>query len=379
MPNIMGLFQILLCFYLKKKNEPRKALVILRIALFNLLVNNFVTEDVYSFFEYFYLRKILIKKFGFKNLLDEFSDYTKEFTEFIVKMSNPESKEDEQNDYFQSDNNKELILEYFQRNEFYPEFNLVCGFLYYYGVENVLEKDYVKSLEKFKIVYKSSNSKSYKRFCYSYIYKIRDKLNKKGVINPKNKSLIVSNNKLMKTQKKLFQMYKTSIEEDDFVNLSSSFFYYLSRLFNKKIGNNGDILLEFICLQRAIECNNETPIFGSSICYYRRKKAVDLINNEDKYNTVLEGIHGIKDSEGYGEDNSLCPICFDQKRNILCLPCKHLFCIYCLKKIANKRKCPICRGSIIITCNTQFKKAEEPQEKDKKLRMSKAKKKKMKI
>ena len=391
-------------FLSEKKNEPRKALVILRIAsengynnanimyyniflnsfdfnkmnkddeiikdfiktLFNLLVNNFVTEDVYSFFEYFYLRKILIKKFGFKNLLDEFSDYTKEFTEFIVKMANPDSKEDEQNDYFQSDNNKELILEYFQRNEFYPEFNLVCGFLYYYGIENVLEKDYVKSLEKFKIAYKSSNSKSYKRFCYSYIYKIRDKLNKKGLINPKNKSLIVSDNKLMKTKKKLFQMYKTSVEEDDFVNLSSSFFYYLSRLFNKKIGNNGDTLLEFICLQRAIECNNETPIFGSSICYYRRKKAMDLINNEDKYNTVLEGIHGIKDSEGYGEDNSLCPICFDQKRNILCLPCKHLFCINCLKKIANKRKCPICRGSIIITCNTQFKKTEEPQEKKEK-------------
>ena len=80
----------------------------------------------------------------------------------------------------------------------------------------------------------------------------------------------------------------------------------------------------------------------------------------------MEGIHGIKDSEGYGEDNSLCPICFDQKRNILCLPCKHLFCINCLKKIANKRKCPICRGSIIITCNTQFKKAEESQEKKEK-------------
>ena len=93
---------------------------------------------------------------------------------------------------------------------------------------------------------------------------------------------------------------------------------------------------------------------------------MDLINNEDKYNTVLEGIHGIKDSEGYGEDNSLCPICFDQKRNILCLPCKHLFCINCLKKIANKRKCPICRGSIIITCSTQFKKSEESQEKKEK-------------
>ena len=44
-------------------------------------------------------------------------------------------------------------------------------------------------------------------------------------------------------------MYKTSIEEDDFVNLSSSFFYYLSRLFNKKIGNSGDILNAIMKLQ----------------------------------------------------------------------------------------------------------------------------------
>ena len=375
-------------FLNNKKGEPKKALVILRIAfengcnsaniiyyniflnsfdlsqinkdiepiknfikiIINLLINNFVIEDVYSFFEFFFLRKILIKRYNFKSVLDEYNDYIKEFTEFIIKMTSPEIKKDETNYNFiqNDDENKELILDYFQRNEFYNEFNLVCGFIYYYGVENVVEKDYLKSLKKFQISYKFSNSKSYKRFCYSYIYKIRQKLNEKGIVNPKNNSLIVSNTKLNKTKRKLFDMYKSALEEDNIINLSSSFFYYLSRLYNKKIGNNGDILLEYICLQRAVECNNESSIFGSIICYYRRNKAFNLLNNE-KYNKALEGVVGIKDSEGYGEDNSLCPICFDQKRNILCLPCKHLFCKNCIIKIMNKRKCPICRGSIIIT------------------------------
>ena len=349
---------------INKEIEPIKNFIKI---LINLLINNFVLEDVYSFFEFFFIRKILIKRYNFKSVLDEYNDYLKEFTEFIIKMTTQEIKKDESNiNYIQSDDdNKELILDYFQRNEFYSEFNLVCGFIYYYGVENVVQKDYLKSIKKFKISYKYSNSKSYKRFCYTYIYKIRQILNKEGLINPKNNSLFVSNKKLNKTKIKLFNMYKNALEEDNILNLSSSFFYYLSRLYNKKIGNDGDILLEYICLQRAVECNNESSIFGSIICYYRRNKAFNLLNNE-KYEKALEGIVAIKDSEGYGEDNSLCPICFDQKRNIICLPCKHLFCQNCISKIMNKRKCPICRGSIIITFLTEIKNKIEEKEKNNK-------------
>ena len=323
--------------------------------LLNLLINNMVLEDAHSFFEYLFFRKILIKKYNFKKILDEYNDYTKEIAEFILKMITPEIKKEETNNTFlqNDDNNKEKIIEYFQRNDFFIEFNLVGGMIYYYGIENFIEKNYIKSLEKFKISFKSSYSKSYKRFCYSYIYKIRQKLNEKKIINPKNNSLIVSDNKLNKTKIKLYQMYKSSLEEDNVINLSSSFFYYLSRLFNKKIGNNGDLLLEYICLKRGIECNNETPIFGSIICYYRRQKAKDLFKNE-KYSQIMKGIVGIKDSEGYGDDNSFCPICFDRKRDILCLPCKHLFCNICIDKIMSKRKCPICRGTIIIVCDTEI-------------------------
>ena len=34
--------------------------------------------------------------------------------------------------------------------------------------------------------------------------------------------------------------------------------------------------------------------------------------------------------------------------NILCLPCKHLYCDNCINQIMDKRKCPICRGGIIM-------------------------------
>lgn len=322
--------------------------------LINVLINNIALEDIFSFFEFFFLRKMLIKHFEFKQIYEN-NEYTKEITELVIKLVDPElKKEDTNNNFLQNeDNTKEVILEYFQRNEFYSEFNLVGGIIYYYGIEKVIERDYLKSLDKFKKSFKSSNSQSYKRFCYSYIYKIRQKLNQKNILNPKNKSLLVSNNKLNKTKNKLFKMYKSSLEEDNISKLSSSFFYYFSRLLSSKIGNNGDLLLEYICLQRAEECNNTSPIFGSIISYYRRYKAMKLLKNE-KYNNIMKGIVGIKDSEGYGEDNSLCPVCFVQKRNVLCLPCKHLYCITCIEKIMAKRKCPICRGAIIIAYNTQL-------------------------
>ena len=373
-------------FLYEKKDEPQKALIILRIAfengyycanniyyniflntfnfskinkdvesiknfmeiIINLLINNCVLDEVYSFFEFFYFRKILIKKYNFKSIFEKYDDYTKEFVQFLIKITSSENDNDDLNNKFlqNDDNSKQLILKIFQKKEFYTELNFACGIIYYYGIENIFEKNYVKSLEKIRTSYFSSNSENYKRFYYSYIYKIRQKLNEKKIINPKSKSLLVSDNKLNKTKIKLFSMFNKSLE--DIINLSSSVFYYLAKLNNKKIGNNGDLFLEYIYMKRACECNNRNTILGSVISYYRRQKAIDLLNNSDRYNQILQGIMKIRDSEGYGEDNSFCPICYVQKRNIVCLPCKHLFCKNCIDKIMAKGKCPICRGAIII-------------------------------
>ena len=329
----------------------------------DILVNNVILDDIYSYFEYFYLMKTL-KKLKFDNLINEYSIYTKEFSNYILNIALNDKEEDD-NDYLGGDYCKNKILEYFQRSEYYSELNLVCGFILYYGIDKIIEKDYIKSLEKFKIAYKNTHSKSYKRFCYTYIYKVRKKLNEKNIINPKNKTLLVSNNKLNKTKNKLFQLHKSCLEEENISDLSSSFFYTISKLYKNKIGNNGDPLMEFICLERAIEWDIDNLVQGSFLCYYKRYKAKKLLESDKTYEQVLQGIKTIKDSEGYGEDNTLCPICFEKKRNILCLPCKHLYCDNCISPIMDKRKCPICRGGIIMVYKVNIIDKKTKEEKDK--------------
>ena len=333
--------------------------------IMDILVNNFILDDINAYFDYFYFLKLL-KKYKYNDLIEQYAEYTKEFVQYIINVNELKINSNEDDDYLISDYQKEKLTQYFQRSEYYSEFNLIYGILLYYGVENILEKNYVKSLDRLKKSYNSTHNKSYKRFCYSYIYKVRKKINEEKIINPKNKSLYVSDNKLIKTQKKLFLMHKTCIEEENISNLTSSFFYSIAKLLKNKIGNDGDPLFEFICLERAVEWDIDNLIQGSILCYYRRKKARKILENDKKYENVLKGIKGIKDSEGYGEDNSLCPICFDKKRNILCLPCKHLFCDNCINQIMEKRKCPICRGGIIIIYHVEFTDKIEEKEKEKK-------------
>ena len=346
-------------------NKNDEKLINFLKALIELLINNFVLDDIHAYYEYFYLLKLL-KKYKFDDLINEYSIYTKEFAEYIINITSNDLNNDENNEYLVGDNNKAKILEYFQRSKFYSELNLVCGFLLYYGIDKIIDRDYIKSLEKFKIAYDNTHSQSYKRFCYTYIHKVRKISNEKGIINPKNKSILISNNKLMKTKSKLFKMHKSCIEEGNISYLSSSFFYSIAKLFSKKIGNNGDELFEFICFQRAIEWDIDNLVQGSILCYYKRYKANILLNKDKKYEQVLKGIKGIKDSEGYGEDNSLCPICFERKRNILCLPCKHLYCDNCIKQIMEKRKCPICRGGIIMVYHVKFVEKPQKEESEKK-------------
>ena len=142
------------------------------------------------------------------------------------------------------------------------------------------------------------------------------------------------------TEKILFKKFYSSINDNN-NNLSSSYFYYLSRLYHKKIGNNGDKFLEYAFLEKACESRNDDPTLESIIGIYRRYKA-KLIKEKN-----IEEIKKIKNSDslGYEDDNDLCPICFTNKRNFIAIPCKHLYCEYCVNQI---RRCALCRSNIVF-------------------------------
>ena len=305
-----------------------------------MLINDIATDGPYSFFEYLYLRKICIKHWNLKELIDsKFNSFTKDFASIIFDITCSTLNEEEIN------TKKELIASIYQRDDYFTEFHLSCGILYYYGIEDIINKNLEKSLLNFQISFDNSDSKSYKRFCYSYISRIKQKLYD---INPKNISL----EEKEEVKKKLFDLYKNSIEKEYINILSSSFFYYFSRLYHKKYGNPGNEVMEYICLKKASSNSLKMPGNGTIISYYRKYKSIIFLEkNEEIYKLKINEIKPKKDSEGYGDDNSICPICMENKRNVFLYPCKHLFCKLCLKKITEKAECPICREVILFTFN----------------------------
>ena len=304
--------------------------------IFNLLVNNICLDEAFCYFEFFYLRKICNKHFNLKDLVDKnFFEYEKGFVDILIQNSVPSPSEEDINQ------KKELVKKLYIRKDYFSEFNLACGVIYYYGVENIINPDLKKSLFKFQVSYDNSDSKSYKRFCYSYIARIKQKL-----FDLKDKDITTQD--LDNSKKHLFELYSTSIDVNYISYLSASFFYYLYVLYIKKWGNQGDDIMEFICIKRASESQIKQPGTGTIISYYRKYKAKGLIKNDDKIIEKMKEVSKNSDSEGYGEDGSICPICFINKRDNIFYPCKHRFCKLCAEKVMLESKCPICRGVVLI-------------------------------
>ena len=115
--------------------------------------------------------------------------------------------------------------------------------------------------------------------------------------------------------------------------------------------------MEYICIKRASEGKMKNPGTGTIISYYRKYKSQKLIKSDEKLIIKLkEETNKNKDSEGYGEDGNICPICLENKRDIIFYPCKHRFCKKCTNIIMENSKCPICRGVVLI--NLDIKKIE---------------------
>lgn len=300
--------------------------------LFNLLINDIATDGIYSYFEYFYLRKLCIKHWNLREFINtNFLPFTHEFAKILIDNTSLSNSKEE------LEQKSKLIKSIYQRDDYFSEFHLSCGIIYYYGVDNFLDVDLKKSLIKFQISFDSSDSKSYKRFCYSYISKIKQKL-----FEVDNNYITINDNE--DSKKKLFDLYNSSIEKSKLLYLSSSFFYYLARLYGRKWGNPGDDINEYIYFKKSSIGNNMTPGTGTSISYYRRYKSIiNIEKNKEKYIDMLKQI------KGYGDDD-LCCICYKNGNNTIFLPCKHLFCKDCSEKIKNmKHECPLCRGVVLTS------------------------------
>ena len=55
-------------------------------------------------------------------------------------------------------------------------------------------------------------------------------------------------------------------------------------------------------------------------------------NKEENFKKIKEA-KGAINVEGYGEDGMICPICLENKKSIIALPCKHFFCGTCMKRL----------------------------------------------
>ena len=199
-----------------------------------------------------------VRHWNLKIFIDsKYYSYTKEFISNLLENSCSTLNEEE------IKTKKELIKEIYQRTEFFSEYNLSCGVLYYYGIDDIINIDLQKSLLKFQISYDNSDSTSYKRFCFSYISRIKQKL-----YNLDQKYITFEENE--DSKKKLFDSYNNSINKEYITFLSSSFFYYLAKLYEKKWGNNGNDLMEYICLKRASDRCIKNPGNGTIISYYRK-------------------------------------------------------------------------------------------------------------
>ena len=307
--------------------------------LINILIDDILTESVYSFFEFIFFRKIIVKHYNLEQQFNNyFFDFTKEMVEFLIKIAGGTNESEK----------KKTIKKFFCNDGYFQELHLALGTLYFYGIKNLINVDIMKSFRNIFLSYKFSESKSYKRFCYFYIYRIRKKIyedNKQNQDNQNIFNIIKTDQDFKKTEKIIFDKYYSSINEDADI-LSSSYFYYLSRLYHKKIGNEGNKLLEYICLKRACEYKNNSPGAGSIISIYRRNKSKIIFEKyKNEYKEEFKNIIINNDSEGYGEDGTICPICFEYKRNKMALPCKHLFCEFCIEKLD---RCPICRRPILL-------------------------------
>jgi len=313
------------------------------------MIDAIIADEIENFIEYIYLRKISIKHF---KLAEEFKAYfdsfTKEIIDYLMKFTKGTDEE-----------NKKQIKLYYINNDLYKEIYIKLSMMYYYGVIGLMEPNLKEALNKLDYIEKNKDY-LYEEKIYHYLkYKIKQKERK---IKKKNNESINNNDEdLIKLEKQLIKMYYEDFTTEKIKKFPPSLFYILSKLYGSSSIRNQDIIFEYVLLNRAANASllkiDDFDYDYFEQKYLKYKAKIKLLEKNDEVNfSKLKLMKGIINVEGYGEDGTICPICFENQKSSICLPCKHFFCGTCLKKLVDKGKCPICRTDIKITFDFNLKK-----------------------
>ena len=320
--------------------------------IFNIIIDNIIADEIDIFMRFIFNRKISVKHFNFGDEFKTHLDlYIKEYVNYLLKFMEGTNEE-----------NKKKIKLYYLHDDYYKEIYTKIAQMYYYGISGIVDRDYNKSLNIFNYLLKN-NDFLYddERFSLQFIYYINRNIRKKnkysGIIIKEG----INDKELIEIENKMIKLYFKEFSVDKIQIFYPSGFYILSRFFNSFSINNEDIIFEYVLLNRAANSKLlklEGYIFDyceEKYYKYKAEKKIKEKNKEENFNKLLLA-KGIVNVEGYGEDGTICPICFVNKKSIVCLPCKHFFCKTCLDKIIKNEVCPICRTKIRITFDFNLKK-----------------------
>ena len=337
------------------------------VFIFQGLINMIIVDDIETLLEYIYMRKVLVKHFNFENeFKSNLEQILKEYIKYLKKLI--ESNDEE---------NKKKIKSYFISDNYFKLIYSIIGSIYFYGVKGILEKNSNETLKKFNYLIKNNeifydeNFYLYKIYCIKNKERLnrtkedknkpnkinKDKLNKINK-DKHNKNISNNDNELKELQKKNLNLIYENVTPDKIKLLPPSIFYKLSKLYNRKNIDKGDIILEYIFLNRAYNAeilqDEYHSIFMEKYIKYKAKKKLKVKNKEQNYKKIKETKKGAINIAGY-DDGTICPICLTNKKSSIALPCRHFFCLMCMDNLLIKGFCPICRTEIKITFDINLK------------------------
>ena len=315
------------------------------IFIINYLLDNIILDRIDFLFDLIYMRNVLIKHYNFENeFKNNFDNLLKEIINYLNNFVKGTDEE-----------NKNKIKLYFNQN-YYSLIYTLYGNICFIGIKGIMEKNYNETLNKFNFLLKTDEGFLIDRFYLYFIYMIKNKQRK--IKNESNKS---EDKELIELEKKLLNLFYNDLSVEKIKTYPPSFFYYLSRLFRNNTLKTKDLILEYVFLNRASNAtimnlkNVDCQIFGEKYLIYKAKKKIKEKNKEENFKKLFEE-KGAINVEGYGEDGMICPICLENKKSIIALPCKHFFCGSCMKRLLDDGTCPICRTEIKITFDINLKK-----------------------